>query len=52
MAGILDKIKADASTFQWAKLSTKEKVILLLQALFVVAAPVWLLMQPGKFRMP
>ena len=48
MAGIWEKLKADAGTFHLKEFTTKEWVVFGLQALLIVAAPIWLLLQPSN----
>ena len=48
MAGLLNKLKADATSFRFNEFTVKEKVFFILQVLLIVVSPVWLLLQPGN----
>jgi len=48
MANFLGRLKADAASFRLSGLSKKEWAIFVLQALIIIAAPIWLLLQPGS----
>ena len=48
MASLLGKLKADAASFRPADMKAKDWLIFAAQAAFIVATPLWLLLQPGN----
>ena len=48
MAGIIKSIRADAASYRLGKLTPKETVFFVLQAIAIAAAPIWLLIDTGS----
>ena len=48
MMKLVEKLKADSAGFSVEKLTGRERILLVLQSLLVLASPIWLLLQPSN----